>query len=404
MDNYFPRMLEPALQSAADQFPVVVLTGARQSGKTSVLRHLFEATHGYVNLDDPDQRYFALDDPRSFLNANPAPLILDEIQHVPQLLTYIKLAVEQDRDACGRYLLTGSQSFALMHGVSESLAGRCAILRLFSLSTAENPLRRCAPVVDRQTYADWILTGSFPELHRRPQIETATWYSSYRQTYLERDVRTLANVGNLRDFDRLMTLLAVRTGAQLNMSELARELGVAVNTVKSWISVLEAGDQVFLCPPYYNSFGQRIIKRPRLHLTDASQAARMTGMISPDQVLRGPLSGRLFESFVGGELLRMTANSGGQPVLYHWRTHSGHEVDFVLEHQGLIHPVECKLTTSPSRKHVAGLLRFREIIPNDRLGVPLLACTRELGGSMEGTRVLSLKALSSAKTIAELLG
>ena len=259
-------------------------------------------------------------------------------------------------------------------------------------------------MVDRKTYADWILAGSYPELHRRPKIETATWYSSYRQTYLERDVRTLANVGNLRDFDRLMTLLASRTGAQLNMSEMARELGVAVNTVKNWISVLEAGDQVFLCPPYYNAFGQRIIKRPRLHLTDASQAARMAGMISSDQVCRSPVSGCLFASFVGRYLRGLPVLSGGRPVLYHWLALTGHEVDFVLEHRGLIHPVECKLTASPSRKHLAGLLRFRENIPNDRLGILLLACTREQGGSLEGIRVLPLKALSSAKTISELLG
>lgn len=391
MEGYFPRRMESTLLDLAVQFPALVLTGPRQSGKTFLLRHLFEESHRYISLDDPDERRFALEDPRGFLEDNPPPLILDEIQQVPELLVYLKLAIDRDRDSCGQFLLTGSQTFSLMQGVAESLAGRAAILHLLPLSLSENPGRRVPPVQDRETYARWILAGTYPELHRRPDLDSRTWYASYLQTYLERDVRTLANVGNLRDFDRLLALLGARSGALLNQADLGRELGVSANTVKAWISILEASGQIYVCPAYYESLGKRVIKSPRVHLLDCGLLSRLTGTTTPEQVLRGPMAGPLFESLVGGELLRMMTNAGEPPRLYHWRTVGGNEVDFVFETGGRVHGVECKLTSSPHPGQVKSLERFMALLPRGRRGHGFLICLRDRKGRLGTARVVPLQ-------------
>jgi hypothetical protein len=272
-------------------------------------------------------------------------------------------------------LITGSQTFALMQGVSESLAGRAAIFHLLPLSLYENPGTRVPIVRDRDTYAAWALAGTYPELHRHPELDARTWYASYQQTYLERDVRTLANVGNLRDFDRLLSLLAARSGSLLNQSELGRELGVAANTVKAWVSILEASGQIHLCPAYYESLGKRLIKSPRLHHVDPGLLCRLTGTSTVEQVLRGPMAGALFESLVGGELLRLLTDSGDMPRLYHWRTVKGDEVDYVIEAGGRVHGVECKLTSSPTPSHARAVERFLDLLPPSRRGNGLLVCT-----------------------------
>ena len=404
MTDFFPRHLAPSLRRATEQFPAVVLTGPRQSGKTCLLRHEFAVTHRYVALDDPNVRRFVEDDPRGFLEDHPPPLLLDEVQQVPALLPWIKLAIDADRDACGRFLLTGSQTFALMRGVTESLAGRAAVLQLLPLAVGENPERRVGPVVDRESYTAWCLTGSFPELHRRPQLDASMWYGAYLQSYLERDVRTEAGVGNLRDFNRLVALLAARSSAILNLSANARELGVAVNTVKAWVSILEASGQVYLCPAYYESFGKRLIKSPRVHMLDAGMLCRLTGTTTSEQALHGPLAGPLFESFVGGELLRLMTNAARPPRLYHWRTVSGAEVDFVVETGGRVHGIECKLTASPTRRHTRGLRSLREALPESRRGASLLLCTAPEGGRLGDARVVPLRRLHQVRSIGELVG
>jgi predicted AAA+ superfamily ATPase len=390
MKGYFPRRLESVLRRAAKQFPAVMVTGPRQSGKTTLLRQVFGTKYRYVSLDDPDHRRQALADPRGFLEDNPPPLILDEIQQAPELLPFLKMAIDEDRDARGRFLLTGSQSFPLMRDVSESLAGRVAVLRLLPLAVAENPGARVPPVRDRETYARWALTGSYPELHRHPDLDRATWYASYQQTYLERDVRTLANVGNLRDFDRLLALLASRSGTLLNHSDLARELGVAANTVRAWVSVLEASQQVFLCPAWFESLGKRVIKSPRAHILDSGLLCRLTGVVSEEQVLHGPLAGAIFESLVGAELLRLMTDAGDQPHLYHRRTVGGEEVDFVFEAGGRVHGVECKLTSTPLPRHVQALESFLAALPAHRRGAALLVCTRPRAGHLGSAHVIPI--------------
>jgi len=401
--GFFPRRLTSFLLSTSRQFPAVVLTGPRQSGKTCLLRQVFNESHAYVSLDDPDERRFAADDPRGFMEDHPPPLVIDEIQHVPDLLVHVKAAIDSDRDACGRFVIAGSQTFQLMRGISESLAGRCAVLRLLSLSLFENPGRRVPAVKTRETYARWVFEGTYPELHRRPGLDHRTWYSSYQQTYLDRDVRALANVGNLRDFERLLALLATRTGTLMNLSDLGRDLGVAANTVKAWISILEASGQIFLCPAYFDSLGKRIIKSPRLHFLDPGLACRLTRTSDPDGVLHGPLAGPLFESLIGSEVLRLMNDSGDPPALYHYRTVSGHEVDFVFEHDGRVHALECKLTSSPSPRHASGLERFLDAVPPARRGSALLVCTAPRASRIGRTRVLPVYAFSRARRLDDIL-
>jgi len=402
MQGYFPRRMETTLRMLSGQFPALVLTGPRQSGKTFLLRHLFDKSHRYVSLDDPDERRFVLEDPRGFLEDNPPPLILDEIQHVPELLSHLKLAIDTDRDTCGQFLLTGSQTFSLMQGVSESLAGRAGILHLLPLSVSENPGHRVPPVLDRESYAQWVLAGSYPELHRRPNLDGRVWYASYLQTYLERDVRTLANVGNLRDFDRLLALMASRSGALLNQADMGRELGVAANTVKAWLSILEASGQVFVCPAYFESLGKRIIKSPRVHILDSGLLCRLTGTTTQEQVLRSQIAGPLFEGLVGSELLRLMTNAGDPPRLYHWRTVAGDEVDFVFEVDGKVNGLECKLTSSPLARHTKGLERFLEVLPEERRGQGLLVCLRDRAGKLGKTRVVPFRRFRQLRNLKDL--
>ncbi|MBI4864827.1 MAG: ATP-binding protein [Candidatus Riflebacteria bacterium] len=403
MRGYFPRAIEDAVRRAASSFPALVVTGPRQSGKTWLLRHLFDGSHSYVSLDDPDLELFASSDPRGFLEDHRPPVVLDEIQRAPTLLRHVKMAVDAARHEPGRFILTGSQTFSLMAGVTESLAGRSAVLHLLPLSTAENPGRRAPPVRDRETYARWVLTGSFPELHHRPGLDARTWYASYLQTYLERDVRTLANVGNLRDFNRLLHLLAGRTGGIVNLSWLARDVGVAVNTIKSWLSVLEASGVVHLCPGHHGSQGKRVAKNPRIHFLDPGTVVHLAGMRDVEQVLNGPMAGSLFETFVAGEILRLQARDGLKPTLFHWRDYGGHEVDLVLESGGRVHGIECKLASSVSDRDTRALELFLSTLPARLRGTGLLICTAPAAGRLRDVRVLPVTALSDASSMDDLL-
>ncbi len=354
--TYFHRAIEPVLRRAAGDFPTLVLTGPRQSGKTTVLRHMFP-DFSYAVLDNPSVGELARQDPELFLEQYPAPAIFDEIQSVPSLLLYLKQRVDNQRSKAGQYLLTGSQQFPLMQGVTESLAGRTAILSLLSLSLEE---RAIGPGTSLDLMGA-LLRGGFPELWIRPEREAALWYASYVQTYLERDVRALRQIGDLGDFQRFLNLAAIRNSQLLSLSNLSRDLGVAVNTVKAWVRVLEASHQIYLLQPFHQNRGKRLVKTPKLYFTDSGLFCHLVSLKDPQHALTGPLGGPLMETAVFGEILRSFLNRGELPRLYFWRTTTGEEIDFIVETAEGLLPVEVKLTKTLSSNMAGPIEKFCEL-------------------------------------------
>jgi predicted AAA+ superfamily ATPase len=370
--RYIPRALEPVLRKAAAQFPAVVLTGPRQSGKTTLLKHVFGETSDYVSLELPDVRAAAAADPRGFLEMHRAPVIFDEVQYAPDLLPYIKERIDERRDAHGQYYLTGSQNLLLTEHVTESLAGRAAMLRLLPVSRREefgrplNPLpwepkKRSA--VNHIAPPDlWksFLRGGYPELAAEPDRDIRLWHSSYVQTYLERDVRSVRQVGDLISFQSFLRALAARTGQLLNLTDVARDLGVAVNTAKAWLSVLEATFQVIVLRPYHANVGKRLVKTPKVYFTDTGMLSYLAGLKDPDHAAAGPLGGAIFETAVLLEIAKAFVNRGEEPQIHFWRTSAGVEVDLVVEAGGKLIPIEVKLSATPRPAMASGIRAFQE--------------------------------------------
>jgi len=380
--RYITRSIEPTLQRACREFPVVVLTGPRQSGRTTVLRRVLGATHGYVTLETPDARAAAASDPRGFLDGAGRPLVIDEMHNAPQLLEYIKERVDVARDRPGQYVLSGSQNLLLLSQVSESLAGMALPLRLLPLSLRElegAPQRPLAWEVGHddeepperagepeavpaaalpQTWSR-ILRGGYPELAAQPDRDPGWWHAAYVETYLERDVRTVRQVGDLVQFQAFMRALAARNGTLLNLSELGRDLGLTDNTVKAWLSVLEASQQVVLLRPYYANIGRRLVKTPKVYFLDTGTVCYLVGLGDAAHASRGPMAGTLLESLVLGELVKTYRNRGVQPRISFWRTGRGEEVDFVVETADGLVPLEVKTSATPLPRMAAGMRAMR---------------------------------------------
>ena len=334
--NLFSRDLTETLLRLARQFPAIAVTGPRQSGKTTLMRQVFSGKP-YVSLEDPVELAFAQSDPRSFLQRYARGAVFDEAQRWPDLFSHLQGMVDADRQP-GRFVLTGSQQFGLMAGVTQSLAGRVGMTRLLPLALSELSQ---APKKDLYTH---LWRGAYPGLWQsQPTLaECNDWFSSYVATYAERDVRQLLQVQNLSTFQRFLRLCAARTGTLLNLVTLANDTGISHTTARHWLSVLESSELVFLLPPYFRNFGKRLVKTPKLYFTDTGLAAWLIGIREPGLLALHALRGALFETWVIGEFRKYRFNRGLPADLYFWRDNNGVEADLVFETPEGLQCVEIK--------------------------------------------------------------
>jgi predicted AAA+ superfamily ATPase len=351
---WIPRSIEPRLLHSAATRPVVVLTGARQAGKTSTLLRLFPG-YGFNSLDLPTEAEQAEKEPGAFLARNPGPVIIDEVQYAPGLFRHLKSAVDARRSQPGQFLLTGSQKFTLMRSVSESLAGRADILELETLSISE--IRAALPDTKLE---EAIVRGGFPELYANPEIDTTAYYNSYLATYLERDVRALTNVGSLRDFERFLRACALRSANLLNKADLARDVGISPSTASQWLSTLEASGQAVLLEPWFSNPTKSIVKSPKLYLADTGLLCALLNIRSVAALRNSPSAGAVWETFVFAALRDRERRAGRPRSLFFWRDRT-REVDFVVDLGGQLELFETKWTELPDSGDTVNLQFVRNL-------------------------------------------
>ncbi|MFQ5456629.1 MAG: ATP-binding protein [Nitrospirota bacterium] len=365
---YLTRTLEPFIKAAANKLPVIMLCGARQVGKTTLLRHI-GAERKYITLDDPMVMSLAKEDPALFFQRYHPPMLIDEIQYAPELLPYIKMEVDKNRQP-GMFWLTGSQQFHMMKAVSESLAGRAGVVSLLGLSRREmigqgqnsEPFLPAPEVVDDRTVSGGKLTlkklysliwrGTFPAIALDDKMDRDLFYGSYVKTYLQRDLRDLARVGDEMAFLRFLRASSARTGQMLNLTEFSRDIGIAVNTAKSWLSILQASGIVYLLEPYYTNLTKRMIKTPKIYMLDTGLCAYLTEWSSPETLEAGAMSGAILETWILAELLKNYWHNGKEAHFYYYRDKDKKEIDMLIIKDGVIYPLEFKKTASPTKDDV----------------------------------------------------
>ena len=387
---YIHRHIEFVLKNVSRQFKTVLLTGPRQIGKTTVMKHLFDNTHPYVTFDDFNQLNLAKEDPMLFMKNYQKNAILLEIQYVPMLFPAIKYVVDQNEEY-GKYLMTGSQAFELMRNVSESLAGRIAIVELYGLSLREKKgISFYTPFIPTKSYIEertetikkyedlWyqIHRGSLPILEKR-DFDWEQIYSSYLKTYIERDVRNLVNIGDEVTFSKFVIAVAARSGELLNYNSISNDIGISLNTVKKWISVLKASGLIYILEPYHHNILTRIVKTPKVYFLDTGFLSYLTRWMTSEVLRNGAKAGHVFETFVISEIIKSYTNAGKtQLPLYYYRDKDGKEIDLIIEENGALYPVEIKMTASPNKEMIKafGVL---DKIPSMKVGTGALICLIE---------------------------
>lgn len=345
------RDITAELQRSATEYPAVTILGPRQSGKTTLARKTFP-DKPWVSLEDPDVRMAAEADPRGFLGQFPDGVILDEVQRLPELLSYLQGVIDREGGK-GRFILTGSHQPRLHEAVSQSLAGRTAVLTLWPFSLAE--LRRYAPLTDP---FELIVRGCYPRVHEE-KLDSRRFYNSYLQTYIERDVRALIQLRDLSAFQKFLVLLAGRVGQVVNLASLANDVGVSAPALRQWLSVLKASYLVFELPPWFENIGKRLIKSPKLYFADTGLAAFLLGIHTAEQASRDPLRGNLYENLIVADVQKQLCNAGTRPELYFYRDTHGNEVDLLVRHGRALLPVEIKSSRTFSLDFLKGISRFK---------------------------------------------
>lgn len=347
---YRKRVLETKLLEYLNFFSVVGITGPRQSGKSTLLTKTL-TNYRYETFDDPRLVQSLNDDPEKFIRIYDDKVIFDEVQKVPELFNVIKLAVDRDRDTPGKYILTGSSQFSFIKGLSESLAGRIGLLTELPFQIKEMP---------KAKLKDSIYRGSYPELVNKNYALSEDWYAAYLETYLSKDITALLNIGDKRDFVRLIRLLAANTSQILNMSRFATDIGVDLKTIKRWISVLEASYIIFLLPPFYNNFGKRIVKSPKIYFYDTGLVSFLTGITTEEQFENGPMAGSIFENYIVAEVLKNELHEKSNAELFYLRTSNGEEIDLIVDRKQYKELIEIKSGETFATKMTKTIENFQQ--------------------------------------------
>ncbi|MGD8835633.1 MAG: ATP-binding protein [Desulfobacteraceae bacterium] len=352
-----PRHAKDILLELAKGYPAIAITGPRQSGKTTLVKHVFK-NKPYVSLENPDLQEMSRIDPRGFLDRYKKGALFDEVQRSPQLFSYLQEIIDESNEP-GRFVLTGSQQFGLFSGITQSLAGRIGLVHLLPFAYHELYSQK-EYSADSSNLDHVLFSGLYPPVHDR-KLAPSLWYGNYVQTYIERDVRQMVNIRDLNTFQRFVRLCAGRTGQLLNLSNLAGECAITHNTAKAWISILEASYIVFLLQPHHANFNKRIIKTPKLYFYDTGLAAWLLSIQNPDQLNIHPMRGALFESFVIGEFFKALLNQGIKPNYFFWRDRSGNEIDLLQERGNKLRPIEIKSGKTVNQNFFNGLKRWMSI-------------------------------------------